>query len=39
MEPDFAELALRAPYFNISSWTFSHLIAVSVVWKKALAPF
>jgi hypothetical protein len=32
MEPDFAELALQAPYF--SSWTFSHLIAVSVIWKK-----
>jgi hypothetical protein len=31
-QPDFAELALRAPYF--SSWTFSHLIAASVVWKK-----
>jgi hypothetical protein len=34
MEPDFAELALGAPYFNFSSWTFGHLIAVSVIWKK-----
>jgi hypothetical protein len=34
MEPDFAELAVRAPYFIFSSWTFSHLIAVSVIWKE-----
>jgi hypothetical protein len=36
MEPGFVGLALKAPCFTFSSWTFGHLIAVSVIWKKAL---
>jgi hypothetical protein len=33
------ELALRAPYFIISSWTLGHVIAVSVIWKKLSGSF